>query len=175
MRAAVAAAEDDRLVGAVDATGLLPAPAATLTVADQLAGTGVVAETAWVVLARDYTPAARARAASSRPDIVSGGRGAGPRQLGTRARCLLTVHPTLAHIPLVTADELRTPQRELMTAGTGPAWPLPAVPLHDGPARRRRRHCPPRTTCAAAVGSARTQQDALDRAEAERTACYWAR
>jgi hypothetical protein len=131
LRAAVAAAEDTRLVGAVDTTGLLPAPAATLAVADQLADTGVPAETAWAVLARDYPQDARSRVASSRPDIASSVV-VQDHDSRDQARRLLTVHPTLAHIPLVTADELAHAAGRADDGGDRPGLVLPAVPLHDG-------------------------------------------
>lgn len=133
LRTAVDAAEDDRRVAAVDTTGLLPAPVATVVVIDQLTSAGVVCETAWTVLARDYALDARARAVTVRPDVVSGVVLQTPADV-ERARAILIAHPTLAHIPLVTVEDLARATgatsadegAEELTAG------VVSVPLHDG-------------------------------------------
>ena len=67
---AVEAAEDERMLASVDTGGLLPALAATLAVVDQLVTAGLVAETAWTTLFRDYTEPDRLRAVTARPDVV---------------------------------------------------------------------------------------------------------
>jgi hypothetical protein len=64
---AVEAAEDERMLASVDNSGLLPAPAATLVVVDQLMIAGLIAETAWTTLFRDYTEPDRLRAVTARP------------------------------------------------------------------------------------------------------------
>lgn len=122
---AVEAAEDKRLLAGVDTSGLLPAPAATLAVVDQLTAAGLVAETGWTALFRDYTEPDRLRAVTTRPDIASG---VVVQDDATRERAssVLATDPTLAHIPLVTSSDLADAVR-------GTAAPtLPAVPLHDG-------------------------------------------
>jgi hypothetical protein len=126
LREAVGAAEDNRLVSGVDAAGLLPAPAATIAVARTLSAAGVPAETAWDVLARDYSEPDQERVTTGRPDIATGVvvQDAGARE---RALSLLVTDPALAHITLATSDELATAAR-----GTTDLEPLPSVPLHEG-------------------------------------------
>ncbi len=122
---AVEAAEDARMLASVDNSGLLPAPAATLAVVDQLMVAGLTAETAWTTLCRDYTESDRLRAVTARPDAVSGVvvQDDSARQ---RALSVVATDPTLAHIPLVTsADLAQAVCGDVLTT-------LPAVPLHDG-------------------------------------------
>ena len=123
---AVEAAEDDRLLNAVDSSGLLPAPVATRAAAETLTQAGIVAETAWAVLSRDFTAEARAGAAIRRPDVASGVV-VQDDATRTRAVSLLASSPTLAHVPLTTAAELAA-----AAAGTLPDAALPTVPLHPG-------------------------------------------
>ena len=122
---AVEAAEDERMLASVDTNGLLPAPAATLAAVEQLNAAGLVAETAWTTLVRDYTEASRLRAISARPDVVSGVvvQDEAARE---HALSVLATEPALAHIPLVTSADVSH-------AVSGDASStLPAVPLHDG-------------------------------------------
>jgi hypothetical protein len=122
---AVEAAEDERMLASVDTSGLLPAPAATLAVVHQLNAAGLVAETAWTTLFRDYSEANRLRAVTARPDVVSGVV-IQDEIARKRALSVLATDPTLAHIPLVTSEDLAH-------AVSGDAYTrLPAVPLHDG-------------------------------------------
>jgi hypothetical protein len=122
---AVEAAEDERMLANVDNSGLLPAPAATLAVVDELIVAGLIAETAWTTMFRDYTEPDRLRAVTARPDVVSGVvvQDDAARQ---RALSVLATDPTLAHIPLVTSADLAHAVRG--DASTT----LPAVPLHEG-------------------------------------------
>ncbi|MBM9459237.1 hypothetical protein JK386_04930 [Nocardioides sp. zg-536] len=126
LREAVAAADDERLISGVDATGLLPAPAATSTAADELTSAGVPAQPAWTVLARDYQEAERATLAAARPDIASGVvvQDGAARD---RALVLLASSPVLVHVPVVTATEVADGARD----AADPA-PIPSVPLHTG-------------------------------------------
>ena len=82
---AVEAAEDERMLASVDTSGLLPAPAATLAVVDQLIAAGLVAETAWTTLFRDYTEPHRLRAVTARPDVVLRSRCPRRHRPGARA------------------------------------------------------------------------------------------
>jgi hypothetical protein len=126
LREAVNSAEDDRLVAGVDATGLMPPPAATTAVARTLTAAGVPAETSWHHLTTTYPEQSRSRVPADRPDIVTGVvvQNGAARE---RALVLLSTDPTLSHITLVTADEVRD-----AVAGTSGAPALPSVPLHEG-------------------------------------------
>lgn len=158
---AVEAADDERLIAGVDRTGLLPGQVATTAAAQALTHSGVTAETAWDVLARDYAAEARATAAETRPDVVSGVV-VQDEPACERAVALLASSPTLTHIPVVTAADLaRAAHGALGNAA------LPAVPLHPGLHAPAQAQSAAETMRADAADRDRRRADLTDRARAD--------
>lgn len=123
---AVSEASDRRLLAGIEQAGLLPPSIAAQHVVDLLVSENLQAEAAWQVLVRDFNDQDRARAAESRPDIVSGVvlQTAADRD---QARLLLTSTPVLEHVALVTVEDVTAAAQ-----GRAPEAQVVSVPLERG-------------------------------------------
>lgn len=125
----VETAEDERQLAAISDEGLLPASTALLSAVSVLQPAGVIAQPVWTYL-RSAGQAVLAALATRRPDLMSA-IVLQDEAARDRAASLLEASPTLALIPLVTADEVDRAS-EAARSGTVGGTSFPHVPLHPG-------------------------------------------